>query len=66
MDYFCFRLREMQIGYDRLTIALIALRQLGLIRVERNGDTLRIHVNTAEQKVSLDDAPILKRLKGDK
>lgn len=65
MSYFCYRLQKEQIGYDRLTIALIALRQLGLIRVMRDGDTLRVRINPTTQKVLLDDAPILKRLKGE-
>ncbi len=63
MAYFCYRLRDAQIGYDRLTIALVALRQLGLIRVTRSADTLTVWVLPAEKKVQLDAAPILAKFK---
>ena len=63
MAYFCYRLRDAQIGYDRLTIALVALRQLGLIRVTRSADTLTVRVLPAEKKVQLDAAPILAKFK---
>jgi single-stranded-DNA-specific exonuclease len=63
MSYFCYRLRAQQIGYDRLTVALVALRQLGLIRVMRDGENLRIRINPVEHKVNLEEAPVLNRLR---
>ena len=63
MIYFCYRLRALNIGYDRLTVALVALRQLGLIRVMRDGDDLCIRINPVEHKVNLEEAPVLNRLR---
>lgn len=63
MDYLCYRLHTANVGYDRLSVALVALRQLGLIRLLRDGDTVRVKINPMESKVSLDSAPILIRLK---
>lgn len=63
MEYLCYRLRDAEIGYDRLTIALIALRQLGLIQMMREADTVRIRLNSVTEKVQLDAAPILQKIK---
>ena len=63
MEYLCYRLRDAGIGYDRLTIALIALRQLGLIQMMREADTVRIRLNSVTEKVQLDAAPILQKIK---
>ena len=62
MEYLCYRLRDAQIGYDRLSIALVALRQLGLIALAREADVVRVRIHPAAQKVQLDSAPILQKI----
>lgn len=61
MEYLCYRLRDAQIGYDRLSVALVALRQLGLIALAREADVVRVRICPVTQKVQLDAAPILKK-----
>ncbi|MDD6174300.1 MAG: single-stranded-DNA-specific exonuclease RecJ [Firmicutes bacterium] len=63
MEYLCSRLQNEKIGYDKLTIALIAMKQAGLLRMERDADTLTVSLCTTNGKVPLEQAPILQRLR---
>lgn len=63
MEYLCSRLQNEKIGYDKLTIALIAMRQTGLLRMKRDADTLTVSLCTTNGKVPLEQAPILQRLR---
>jgi len=63
MEYLCSRLQDEKIGYDKLTIALIAMKQAGLLQMKREADTLTAVLCRTNGKVPLEQAPILKKLR---
>ena len=65
MEYLCSRLQKEQVGYDKLTIALIAMKQAGLLQMNREADTLTASLCKTNGKVPLEQAPILKRLRAE-
>ena len=63
IEYLCSRLKDEKIGYDKLTIALVAMRQAGLLRMKRDADTLTVSLCATSGKVPLEQAPILQKLR---
>ena len=63
MEYLCSRLQNEKIGYDKLTISLIAMKQAGLLQMSREADTLTASLCKTNGKVPLEQAPILQKLR---